>query len=204
MKKNDEKIIQYLDGQMSPDQIKEFETELTVSEDLRKRLTDYRKVYSEVYLTKQKSLHPQYSDSIIPEFRRRFENKNSRVFINRFAYTLVSFILIASAIYLLKNVNSQNPDYDTFFTIQEIEDNDIELLFNNLNDDEIILAYKDSKPEKIDSFLSKHYSEEVTSSGLPEENLFALNDIDFHEIENLLSDEELDLVYNEIFNKVFF
>lgn len=204
MKKTDEKIIQYLEGLMSPDQIKEFETELTVSEDLRKRLTEYRKVYSEVYLTKQKSLHPQYSDSIIPEFRRRFDDKNSRVFTKQFAYALVSFILIASALYLVNNLNIQNPDFDTFYTSQEIEDSDIELLINNLTDDEIILAYKDSRPEKIDSFLSTHYAEEVTSSVLPEENLFALNDMNFHQIENLLSDEELDIVYNEIFNKVFF
>lgn len=204
MKKIDEKIIQYLDGHMSPEQIKEFESELAVSEDLKQRFAEYSKVYAEVNITKNKSLHPYYSEAIIPAFRKGFEEKTSVVFTRRFAFVLAAFILIASALYLINILNLQNNVSDSLLTIQEIEDNDIELLFNNLTDDELILAYRDLKPERMDSLLSDHYSEEVTSSAIPEENLFVLNDINYQQIENLLSDEELDMVYNEIFNKVFF
>ncbi len=204
MKYIDEKIINYLDGQMNADQKKEFETELVSSHELMQKFTEYKKVYNYISLSKQKNLHQSYSESIIPEFRKRIESKASGAFVKRFAYVLASIIIITSALYLINILIVQNQNPETLLTTIEIESNDLDVLFDNMSADDIILAYNDTNPGVLESLLITHYSESVLDSSLAEENYFALNDIDYYQIENLLSDEELDLVYNEIINKILF
>lgn len=204
MKKNDERIIMYIDGQMSPGQIKDFEKELQSSETLRKELSEYKAVYKSISTAKEKRLNANYTESIIPEFRRRMEEKKSGALNTRFAYIVVSFILIASVIYLVNLLQVQDPGTETVVSFNQIENSDLDIALENMSTDDILLAYSDEDSNELDSILTAYFSETVTSAADSEENLFALNELDYLQIENLLSDEEVDLVYNEIINKVLF
>lgn len=204
MKKNDERIISFIDGQMSPDQKKDFETELQSSETLRREISEYKAVYESINIAREKGLNQDYTDSIIPEFRRRMEEKKSGVLSTRFAYIVVSFILIASLLYMVNVSQVQDPGIEKVFSFNQIENSDLDIALENMSTDDILLAYSDEDSNALDSILTAYFSKTVTSEADSEENLFALNELDYLQIENLLSDEEVDLVYNEIINKVLF
>lgn len=204
MKKNNERIVKYLDGQMSPDQKKHFETELGSSEILRRELSDYKAVYESVRAVREKRLSAEYTESIIPEFRRRMEEKKSGVFNARFAYVVASFVIIASVIYLINHLQIKDSEVENIFSFNQIENSDIDIALENMSADDILLSYSGKDSNTLDSIVATYFSEEAASSAISEENLFALNELDFQQIENLLSDEEVDLVYNEIIDKVLF
>lgn len=204
MKKNNERIVKYLDGQMSPDQKKHLETELESSEILRRELSDYKAVYESVRAAREKRLSAEYTESIIPEFRRRMEEKKSGAFNARFAYVVASFVIIASVIYLINHLQIKDSEVENIFSFNQIENSDIDIALENMSADDILLSYSGKDSNTLDSIVATYVSEEAASSAISEENLFALNELDFQQIENLLSDEEVDLVYNEIIDKVLF
>lgn len=204
MNRNDEKIISYLDGQMNLQEKADFEEELLHSEELRVLLSQYNSVYTSVETEKTKLLQQSYAESIIPEFRRRLEIQKPGLIKVRFVYAMSVFIIIASALYILNLLNTTDTSEQSHISLNDISNNDIEIFLEEANTDNFFFAFSDNDYETIDSIFIRYYSEAVIATETPEESLFALNDIDYQQIENILSEEEMDIVYNEIINKVLF
>src|SRR5690606_29584298 len=93
---------------------------------------------------------------------------------------------------------------------------DVELAYNNLPESELDYLYSqmtaeellsinqtDSQPE-FDSMYMNYYSTRLIEDEDPVENLFAINDIDLEEIEKILSEQELEIVYSQLINKEIF
>ncbi len=204
MKNKDEIIIRYLDGQMNPVEKTDFENELNSSEELRKALEEYKAVFNSVELAKNIKLNEDYAESIIPEFRRRLEKQRPINFNIRFAYGFTTVIIIALAVLYFTRLNDTNKLNETELVTNDITPNEIETIFNQMSTEDLILAYEFEETAKLDSLYASYYSREIVDPEYAEENLFALNDIELNEIEDLLSDDEMDFVYNEIINKEFF
>ncbi len=204
MKNRDEIIIRYLDGQMNPVEKTDFENELKSSEELRKAFEEYKKVFHSVECAKNIKINEDYAESIIPEFRRRLEKKSSAHFNFRLAYGLTTVIIIALAVLFFSRVSNTDKIMETELVTNNITPNEIETIFNQMSTEDLILAYEFEETNKLDSLYTSYYSREIVDPEYAEENLFALNGIELNEIEDLLSDDEMDFVYNEIINKEFF
>ena len=67
----DERIIKYIENELSEKERAAFEMELNDSEELREELNKYLRVKKEIGNLKELKLNPLYLDSILPEFRKQ-------------------------------------------------------------------------------------------------------------------------------------
>lgn len=204
MKKTEDLILKYLDGQMSLQEKSDFEKELNQSNELRDSLDQYKSILFSIDFAKNVKMNKDYASSIIPEFRRRIENKKSVRLNIRYAYVIGIFLIVTAAAIMFQQFNSENLAEREAFVVNDLTQIEIDLLLDQMNSEEIIVAYESEMTANLDSLYTAHYSDEIIFSDLAEENLFALNGIDLREIEYILSEEEMELVYNQIINKVLF
>lgn len=205
MRENDEKILKYLDGHMNSREKTEFEEELLHSEELRTLFDQYNSVYNLVGTERNKKLKLSYAESIIPAFRRRIESHKPGVIKVRFTYAMSVIIIIASAFYILNLRNAADSPDLSDISVDDVSNKDIEIfLEETATDNNFLSSFSYNFHETIDSIFIRHYSDAVIASETPEESLFALNDLDYQQIENFLSEEEIDIVYIEIINKTLF
>lgn len=204
MKNKEEIIIKYLDGQLNPIEKAEFEDSLKKSKELKNLFDEYKMVYNSVESVKKVTLTEDYAASIIPEFRRRLEAKKSVRYNLRYAYGFAALIFIALTLLFISRDLSSDKIGDVQFADNDITDAELENIFDQISAEDLLYVYTDEEANKLDLVYESYYSNEIISKENADENLFALNNLDFSDIENILSDEELDLVYNEIINKEFF
>lgn len=204
MKNKEEIIIKYLDGQLNPIEKAEFEDSLKKSKELKNLFDEYKMVYNSVESVKKVTLTEDYAVSIIPEFRRRLEAKKSVRYNLRYAYGFAALIFIALTLLFISRDLSSDKIGDVQFADNDITDAELENIFDQISAEDLLYVYTDEEANKLDLVYESYYSNEIISKENADENLFALNNLDFSDIENILSDEELDLVYNEIINKEFF
>lgn len=201
MRKTDKKIIEYLDGQMDYFQLKEFENELKNSGRLRNTLAEYKKVFDAAGSVKENTIPDGYADSILPEFRRRLEKQN--YFKPHFspAYgAVLAVIVILIILVSLPTDNDQNINPD-FVSADDMTVSEIDNLFEQMTTEDMLIEYSNKESVSLDSIYSSFYSTEITEAEDRIENLFVLNDLEYSEIEQLLSEQDLEIVYNEIINK---
>ncbi|MBS4033763.1 MAG: hypothetical protein KGZ85_04805 [Ignavibacterium sp.] len=204
MKKFNHRIIDYLDGQMNAKQREELESELRDSIQMQKEFEEYESLFNFVKAEKSKVIDKDYAVSIIPAFRKRIEKKRPLRIYNKLAYAISVFSFAALVIIFITLFSSTDENQQSDFFADNSEREDIEIYIQQISADELISSYRENQPEILDSVYKNYYSREIISNDYSVENLFAINDINYEELESLLSDDEMDFVYNEIINKEFF
>lgn len=204
MKKINDRIIDYLDGHMNSKQREEFESELKDSVQLQKEFKEYEFLFNFVEIEKSRAIDKNYAESIIPAFRKRIEKNKPFRFSEKLAYAMSALSLAALVILILTLFSSTDENEQPDLLADNSERNDIELYIEQMSADDLISSYRESQPEILDSVYNSHYSSEIIEEDYAFETLFAINDINYQELESILSDDEMDFVYNEIINKEFF
>lgn len=204
MKDYRKQIVDYFDGQMSSQKKLSFENELKNSEELRKLFEEFKVVYNAVSVEKQKVIDRNYSETIIPEFRARINSTGNNKPFTRIAYS-ISFAIIIFVIGLLvvKSDKINNSEEYNLFT-EDLTQTEIEVLMQQLNADDLILTYQEDDSDFLDSVYHNYYSSEILNSERSVDDLLTLNDIDYLDLESLLSNDEMDVLYDEIINVKFF
>jgi hypothetical protein len=189
---NDElKVIRYLDGQMSDEEKKSFEDELLSSPDLKKLYDEYSLTFSELKNLNEVKINENYFSNVYARFRENNISYKKKKFYLKFAYSLP--VLILAVILLLINPFNPNNNEKTSIFSDSIatnysneniskEENTNILKDNNTTFDKII------NEENIEEYYPSYDNEDVK---------------DIYNIINNLSDEELDLLYNELANKEY-
>ena len=94
-----ERIIKYIENELTFVERSKFEEELENSFELRKEFEKYLHLKNETIILKDAKLDKNYLDSIIPEFRERLQSSKSRGIKFRLGYAfgimLASIISIA-------------------------------------------------------------------------------------------------------------
>lgn len=204
MKNREEMIIKYLDGQLNSAERADFENSLKNSEELKNLYNEYKAVINTVESAKKITLNETYAESILPEFRRRLEAKKSTRFSFRYTYGLAVVIFIVITALFISRSLSPDKINDSKFAHNDLGEAELETILNQISTEDLLLVYTSEENYKLDSIYEAYFANEIVKDDNADENLFALNDIDFTEIEQILSDEELDFVYNELINKEFF
>ncbi|MCU0365245.1 MAG: hypothetical protein MUE93_06195 [Ignavibacteriaceae bacterium] len=194
----DERIIKYIDNELSQKDRTAFEMELNDSAELREVLEKYLRVKRETGNLKELKLNPLYLNSIIPEFRKKLDSPKSLSIKKNLGYATGIMLIFILSIAILKN-----------FFIGESESADLKEFTQSLNENERIELLENlSDDSEVYNLISENVSESQLS------NLFSANleinnkvaeayNIEYYEIVDDLSEDEIELIYNEILNTNF-
>jgi len=194
----DERIIKYIGNELSKNDRTAFEMELNNSAELREELNKYLGVKTETDELKKIKLNPLYLDSILPEFRKKFETRKSLSFKKNLGYAFGIMLVFILSIAILKN-----------FFISETESTDLKEFTQSLNENERIELLENlSDDSEVYNLISENVSESQLS------NLFSANleinnkvaeayNIEYYEIVDDLSEDEIEVIYKEILNTNF-
>jgi hypothetical protein len=196
----EEKFFSYLKGRMNSEEKKEFEEELLLSENLKKDFADYKKLHSIIDEVKDTSLNNDYSESIITLFRKR---KESRIINKSFSKTSLAFasiIIILFGYFLTSSLNQEKPmeisSLLTEFSKAELDSlNYIVDYSSNIDDiDENII-------NRIDSVYNENLSASLSKSIEENELEYILSINNVADVDEYLTENEVELIYSQLINK---
>ena len=190
--KTDERIIKYIEDELTPSERKTFEVELKKSDELKSELRKYLKVYEGTAFLKNLKLDHKYLDTILPEFRDRIDS-NKQFSIKRNLSLVFGLMLIfIFSVVILKTFFSKQTDIEEF-TASLSEEEKIEVL-NNINGEQKtyeLLAENIKESELV--FLFE--TDLRVNSEIAE-----VYEIDYSDIVQDLSEEEIENIYQKIIN----
>lgn len=193
--KTEVRIINYIENELTSEEKSAFEEELKNSVGLREELRKYLSVKEETEHLKNLKLNPLYLDSILPEFRNRIDTGKSFNIRKNLGFAFGAMLIIIVSVIVMKTYfnNQTNANEIENFTQSLDENQKIELLERINGDSEVynLLAESFSEPEMISLFESNlEVNNEVAKA----------YDIEYSDIVSVLSDEEIEEIYNKIIN----
>lgn len=198
---NEEKFFSYLKGKMNPGERKIFEDELMHSDNLNQEYDEYKNLNSIIDETKNIPLSKNYSESIITEFRRRKDSKGLKKKSPTIKYAFASIIIIIVGYFLISQINKENPQ-DVNLLLTHYSDSELNSYINDYDHSNIIeMNIGNEAAQIIDSI----YLENISASFIESINEESLTDIvgfkNLTDVDEYLSDNEVDLIYAQLINK---
>ena len=198
---NEEKFFSYLKGKMNPEERKIFEHELIHSENLNQEFDEYKKLNSIIDETKNISLSKNYSESIITEFRRRKDSKGLKKKSPTIKYAFASIFIFIVGYFFISQINKENPQ-DVNILLTQYSDSELDSYINDYDHSNAIeMNIGNEAVQIIDSI----YSENISASFIESINGESLTDIvgfkNVADVDEYLSDNEVDLIYAQLINK---
>ena len=198
---SEEKFFSYLKGKMNSEEKKEFEDELICSDNLNKEYTEYEKLNNIIDETKNIHLSKDYSESIITDFRKRIESEDLKRSYPMIRYAFASIILIVVGYFLISQLNKENPE-EIESLLTEFSEAELNSFSNNYDySTDIANNIDDAGFIRIDSIYRKNLSESVVESIGEKslEDILSLSDV--ANVDEYLSDIEVDIIYAQLINK---
>jgi hypothetical protein len=195
---NDERIIKYIENELSSKEKIDFEAELNNSASLKTEFEIYLKVKLQTEELKKLKLNQIYLDSVVPEFREKVNISKSSAMRKNLGYAFGIMLIFIIAIYVLKD-----------FLIDDTRMSDIHEFTQSLDQSQKIelLEKLDTRSEDIDllpEIISGNELTELLSSGLVlNEEIVDAYDISNSELIVGLTQNEVDKIYTELLNKNF-
>jgi hypothetical protein len=198
---NEEKFFSYLKGKMNPEERKIFEHEIIHSDNLNQEFDKYKKLNSIIDETKNIPLSKNYSESIINEFRRRKDSKGLKKKSPTIKYAFASVIIIIVGYFLISQINKENPQ-DVNLLLTQYSDSELDSYINDYDHSNAIEMNIGNEAFQI---IDSIYSENISASFIESINGESLTDIvsfkNVADVDEYLSDNEVDLIYAQLINK---
>ena len=194
----DERIIKYLENELSPEERNSFEMDLNNSAELREDLNNYLKVKIETNEIKKLKLNQLYINSIIPEFRKKLDVPKSAYIKRNLGYAFGIMLIFILSIAILKNfINSSSESTDLQEFTQSLNEKQKIELMEDLNSD-----------AEVYNLVSENMSETELTNLLTTEleidnEVAEVYDISYNELIVGLSPQKIDEIYTEILNRNF-
>jgi hypothetical protein len=196
--KTDEKIIKYLNDDLTQEDRTSFEADLKNSSHLRSEYELYLKLQQNIMLSKNVKLNKNYLNTIIPEFRSKLNIHNSITFKNKIEFSFATVIALLISFLIFKNIYVENSEINSVQSFAESlnESQKIEILENlNGDDEDYVLASNNFTNIKLTNMIQ---AELKINNEIAE-----VYDISYSELVDDLSQAEADKIYKEILNKNF-
>ena len=192
--KTEERILKYLDNELTAEEKTAFEKEMESSKELRDEFQKYASVKKEIEELKRLKLNPDYINSILPEFHnRRLTGKKETIRKSlSYAFGVMLIFIISIAVLRIFFNNHSDPNNVEEFASSLSENQKVELLETINGSSEIYNLIPETKVVDLLEAELKINSDVVEAY-----------DINYTEIIGDLSDNELEIVYQEILNKNF-
>lgn len=197
---NEDMFFNYIHNKLDDKEKIDFEKKLKSSHDLLVEFENYKKVINSINEIKNIKLEENYVQQVLPKFRKKIEQKSIKFskptigFAFSIILLIVSYLLISQLLFnqkgtlLLSADDIGEEDLTNFIDNFEFKEDSLlsELQFN-----EIDSIYYASLSENIDQYIKVDKSES---------NLY-LTDLTYSELENFISDEDLNEIYSVLLEK---
>jgi hypothetical protein len=204
MKTND-KIIVYLDDQMSAEEKAAFEKELSESKDLRDELNLLKDFNSGLGGLKNISADEDYFVRMIPNFRNKLGRKKKFNFITGLAYsvTTATAVIIIMLFVTNKNVKNEVPQVQSNTVTQQIVSTEPAQDAFSLSDQFGLVNMSSEEVASSDSLLNSMLVRELdlTPQSLSEISAGDNNATDVQTILQGVDAQEANAIYKELLHK---
>jgi hypothetical protein len=197
--KNEDRIIKYIENELTSEEKISFETELRNSEELKTELGKYLKVKAKTEEIKNLKLNPGYLDSLLQEFQRKLASPKVIYVKRNLGFAFGVMILFILSILILQ-----------FIFTDKTEMNELQEFAQSLNENQKIELLENLTGESDYYDLDAENISGTEMTELLQSNLVINNDvaetynISYTELVDELSETEVEKIYNEILNKNFF
>lgn len=201
MRYNDSDFENYLSGKMTSEEKINFETNLLRSPELSNDFNKYKKLKEMISETRSINLSESYSSGILPRFRNKMEARNKSkpyqkvgAFITAATWLVVGFTV---TINLFINENGQDLN-----DLAEIIESEKDSLISSFEISDNLVSKADSESlAKMDSV----YNDIISQNIYVEYDFDDFNDLTYDiqniELEQFITDEDVDKIYTILINK---
>lgn len=205
--KIEDKIISYLDNQMSEEEKSLFEKELGNSVQLRTELENYKSFLKEINSVKDITASNEYFTEMIPQFRGRLALKQRIRFLPKLAFASTIIAAAFVVLFFLIGRNGNNKVYNNFNTAipnsnnthaDQIENSsDMYILSDQFNIGNLTQSEITYSNSVLDSLLYKELN--LSQQSLSDYTLD--NNQDLSSIVQGIDEKEADEIYNQLIHK---
>jgi C4-dicarboxylate transporter len=201
MKNYEEEFFNCLKGKMNPTERKLFEDKLHNSDSLRKSFEDYKTLTKMVEETKNIKLNPHYTQSIIADFRSKQTVKKYNQIFPMLKYAL-SFVIVTVLSFYFVNDFIKKDVNDIPSTLAELSTEEMNYVSSNLEvTNTIEYSLDEISIAKIDSLYSQQLAENIETSNEIETTEIILNGHELTDVEDYLSDDDIEKIYTQLIDK---
>ena len=202
MKKIDKRIILYLDDQMSQEERKIFESELTNSSELSKEVESYKNILKSLTFDEKQSKDDDYFANLIANFRQtKLSSKKSFSF--KPAYSLTAAVSIIILVFIFFNPFNKTEIETVDKIIAGLDETEaaelIDYYSNGLTQTEV-----DQTNGRADSLFADMISNELEFDESDVKMLVSSDENYLNSIYSNIDSDETEKIYNEILNTKFF
>lgn len=200
-----DKIILYLDGQLSRDEAAAFKKELSESKTLRDELKKVKDFNSQISSLNNIAADEDYFVQMIPKFRNKFGLRKRFNLLSGLAYSAstATAVIIIMLFVTNKNVNNEVPVVlNNNITAHQSSFNETQLETNTLSEQYGFVNMSREEMANSDSLLNSMLVNELnlTAQSLSEMSA-ADNTTDIQTILQGVNEQEADAIYKEILHK---
>ena len=189
----EERIIKYLDDDLTQEARAAFERELNSSEELKREFENYLIIKEKINNQKNLKLSPDYANSILSEFHKN-PHKHKREVLRKslsYAFGLIFIILVGISVQKIFFNNNVNNSGDLEKFAQSLDENQKLDILESLNDSN----------DLSDIISGKEYVDLLENNLVVNEDVLETYDIGYKDLIGNLSDTEAEKIYNELINR---
>lgn len=201
MNNYEEKFVLYLKGKMSSEQRMLFEDQLKNSEVLRNDFEDYKNLVHSINETKNIDLNKDYLESIVPNFRSQLERMDKKKSFMNLKYVFASLLIMVTGYFVISNYNKENKQ-ELNQALADLSNDEIDLIANDFNvAEDLSLSMDDFSAQKIYSIYANDLKTSLVESVDDINSNLLLSKFNITDIDQYLSDNDVDLIYSQLIEK---
>jgi len=191
--KTEERIIKYLDNDLTSEERTAFERELKSSEELKREFEKYSLIKEKIKNQKNLKLNPDYLSSILPEFHNKVHSGKKETLRRSLSYSFGLILIFLIGITVQK----------IFFNNSDKERNDLEKFTQSLNYNQKLdlLESLNGSDDLYNIISGKEYVDLLENDLVVNEDVLETYDISYKDLIGNLSDNEVEKIYNELLNR---
>jgi hypothetical protein len=199
-----DKVLRYIEEEMTPSEKEGFEKELANSQELKNEIAEYHRLMNHIKEAKKVSIDERYFTTIIPRFRLKQPTAKKRLYP---VYAAVSMAAVIIAIFILYpgkngNIKSTIPQVTAVLDSSAIESPEqIAGDYNNIDDNTDTTIIEN---DEYNAAIKKMLLDELKVSEESLDSIYYSSYATYSQSISDLSDEESQVIYDEIINKRLF
>ena len=195
MNKN-EQIRKYLDGELTGEELKNFETEINNSPELKNLVDSYRDTLNQFKKIENVNSEESYFINIVPRFHESMRNKKRLKLKPAFAFSSIALVLTSKLLVFILNKDNQviNP-------VHEISSEELSSYLKSNPQDYYEMQLTESVPQEYDSLFNSIFFNELNIDDNSGKYLVDVTGNEFYNILDEISDEDAESIYSSLISK---
>lgn len=200
--KNEEKIRKYIEGEMTGDELINFVNEINNSPGLKKEVDAYQDTLRQLKKIEKKQTDDSYFINLLPHFRDGLSRQKSLRIKPSFVYgSVIVLVLTLMVVFLRQNEVVINEKEQ--ITFDQMDNEGLNAYLNSYDQNLTSSLFTEDLPEDYDSVFNSMIISELSLNGYSGEYFVDITRNDFNKIFNELSDEEMEVIYNNLITMNF-